>query len=232
MATISEAEFSQTFQELLGDQPTGPLGSSVAFARELECQRGRPDFVLTPSASLVRLSKRRGIADALSRPPAAMLLSLLYHSSPRTEAHLFGRAALRRDSFIRALGTLSEVGLVQEVGPSRYVTAPWLPKDIEFWAFELKIKNWRRAFYQALRYKAFAHRALIVLPLSRAERIRGDMAPLRQLGIGVAGLDPESGKLRILSRSRRTRPSSRFHHLFAVGKFLQMQASTATPHIV
>lgn len=52
-------------------------------------------------------------------------------------------------------------------------------------AFEMKLKDWRRALSQAYRYSYFSDRAIVVLPTDVADRAQEYLDVFQRLGIGL-----------------------------------------------
>ena len=57
-------------------------------------------------------------------------------------------------------------------------------------AFEMKLKDWKRAVSQAYRYSYFADRTIVVLPDDIANRAEKHLATFERLGIGLWSYDP------------------------------------------
>ena len=89
----------------------------------------------------------------------------------------------------------------------------------ELWAFELKLRDWRRALYQALQCRSFAHRAYVVFPSDREGFIRSKTDTLRALGVGALSYDPKVQRIRVLVPSRKARPTTLHHYYYALGRF-------------
>jgi len=62
-------------------------------------------------------------------------------------------------------------------------------------AFEMKLRDWRRALSQAYRYSYFADRAIVVLPAAVADRAQEKMHVFKQLGIGLWSYEPKSATI-------------------------------------
>lgn len=72
-------------------------------------------------------------------------------------------------------------------------------------AFEMKLKDWRRALVQAFRYKAFAQCAYVVMDRAFVHRAVPHHAEFDRAGIGLLSVSV-SNKLCIHWRSRVSRP--------------------------
>ena len=58
------------------------------------------------------------------------------------------------------------------------------------------MSDWRKGLQQAFRYRYFAHRSLLVLPLKTATRAARFLDTFRKLGVGLWGFDAKTGHLR------------------------------------
>jgi hypothetical protein len=70
-----------------------------------------------------------------------------------------------------------------------------LKKRVRLTAIEAKISDWRKGLQQAFRYRYFAHRALLVLPMETASVAARFIATFRKLRVGLWGFDAKTGRL-------------------------------------
>lgn len=70
-------------------------------------------------------------------------------------------------------------------------------------AFELKIKDWRKALQQAYRYSYFADRAVVVLPPETAQRARSELDLFGSMAIGLWSFDTSTGRIRKILNPKR-----------------------------
>ena len=63
-------------------------------------------------------------------------------------------------------------------------------------AFELKLRNWRRALMQAYRYRAFAHVSCVVLDADYIASALRDIERFRQANVGLLSVS-ESGEVTV-----------------------------------
>ena len=59
-------------------------------------------------------------------------------------------------------------------------------------AFEMKLKDWRRALSQAYRYSYFSDSVIVVLPAAVADRAEGHLHVFQRLGIGLWSYEPKA----------------------------------------
>lgn len=102
------------------------------------------------------------------------------------------------------LGALEMVGVVKKQSQSYTLTHSWrniLPTVL---SIELKVKDWRKAVYQAITNRTFTHMSLIALPESVATRIRNERVILKY-GIGILSISDNCGA-QIIRKPRRSKP--------------------------
>jgi len=75
-------------------------------------------------------------------------------------------------------------------------------------AFEMKLRDWRKALAQACRYRYFANATHVVLPPEVAERARFFLDTFRELQVGLWSFDKATGRIRQLYTPRRKTPKS------------------------
>lgn len=98
-------------------------------------------------------------------------------------------------------------------------TALALKKRLRLTAIEGKISDWRKGLQQAFRYRYFAHRSLLVLPMHTAEAAAKFLATFRRLGVGLWGFDQNAGQLKKWFTPRSTTPLNHVAWLKALHLF-------------
>lgn len=220
-APITEAEMTIAFEGIMRARCRLPgLPKLASFTKEVACLEGRPDFVASPTHALLDQDFTAALQSALATPSVASVLSLLKLRAPRTEAYLLRATGLSRAVTHRALAMLVELQLVEESRAARYVRTSRLLPETELWAFELKTDNWQRALYQAHRDLAFCHRSVVVMAENGARRASQQLDRFRALGVGLLALDAQSEEVLCVLPPRAARPSSQWHYLHALGKFM------------
>ena len=139
---------------------------------------------------------------------------------------MLARSGVARRTFRRWLLQLLEVGLVSELGQGAYVLGPqFRVPDIEICSFEFKLDDWRRAFYQAKRYRTFSHRVYVVMPPRAAMRVAVEwLAIFKQFNIGLISHNADGESVRRLP-SRKQQPGSREVFIRALGMLLDQDAA-------
>jgi hypothetical protein len=86
-------------------------------------------------------------------------------------------------------------------------------------AFEMKLKNWRRAISQAYRYSYFSDRAIVVLPHATADKAEEQLHVFQRLGIGLWSYEPKSMKIDMRFTPVATKAKNAIAHEKALNRF-------------
>lgn len=215
---FNENEMADSFQGLLSSPDGLPgIGTFDEIYREIDCRQGRPDFItLRKKGSSTELNSYEHVGLV-----GSYLLSLLKPAAPRTLKYLLREAEYSASSVKKSLAFLEKSGFIEQTPKGSYIlgSAAELLKP-EVWAFELKLSDSKRAVFQAQQFKAFAERAIIVVPPSQAKNYNRFRESMNRWGIGLASFDPHSGVFILLKNPRKTRPFSREHRMYAISQLL------------
>ena len=123
------------------------------------------------------------------------------------------------ESMLRSsIRQLERFGIVEVDCESVRLRCP-LPLDmVEIVAYEGKLRNWRKAAWQARNAIIFATSSRIVMPELAARRAMRIQREFQAFGIGVIGF-AEDDRHRVILRGRKRRPLCRMSYYQAVGKF-------------
>jgi hypothetical protein len=221
--TQSEEQLAVAFEEVITNGAWASYYSPFTrMLREVACLQGRPDFVgLHAGATNISMDQTDQLAAVLKVPSTTRILSLLHYAAPRTEKYLLRASGFSLPVVRRSIMALESFDLITPSGHLTYVLSSSFPKiQWELWAFEIKVDHWQRALYQALQYRAFAHRVTVVLPERWVHRAEHNINRFSLLNVGVIALDVDKKAIRFINRPKKRSPASRFHNLFALGKFL------------
>ncbi len=212
--TFSEEEMADSFQQLLKSRGGLPgIGSFDGIYREISCRQGRPDFI-----ALRNLSDQK----SLSFPNAVGLvgpsvLSILKPIAPRTLDFIVSRSEFSRDTIQRCIRRLVESEHIEQTASGAFRLGEAMAGiKTEILCFELKIDNPRRAVFQAQQSRAFAERAIIVVPPGQERNYGKYRETMKRWGIGLAAFDPVTKEFNLVNRGRKSRPLSRTHQLYAL----------------
>jgi hypothetical protein len=82
------------------------------------------------------------------------------------------------------------------------------PQKATVLAFEMKLKDWRKALAQAFRYRYFADAALVVLPPQTAIHAQRALSVFRDLQVGLWSFDNQTQRIREIFTPRLRQPLS------------------------
>lgn len=221
-----EWELSDSFCDNVRDFFAGESSRSVL---ESTCSDGRADLVCArfgPDAPIVFLRRR---ADILARPLPSRILASLSTDIATTQDQLLSAAGVTLPTLRRTLGELTDAKLVVAEGDAYCLAAQARIPEVEIDSFEFKLSNWRRALYQATRYRCFSHRVYVVLPPEAIPSAASAKAAFEKVNVGMLLHDEDGYSEQIVQPKRRT-PASRQRVYMAVGQVLgrlKVQRATA-----
>ncbi|MBI4023995.1 MAG: hypothetical protein HY360_03385 [Verrucomicrobia bacterium] len=121
-----------------------------------------------------------------------------------------GATVAGREFAIEGFGRADLVWLAWESPESAdEFTALSLKKRVRLTAIEGKVSDWRKGLQQAFRYRYFAHRSLLVLPMQTAETAARFLRTFRHLRVGLWGFDQKTGCVRKWCTPRMRMPLNR-----------------------
>lgn len=213
-----ERELSESFQESVRPSLwSRRIGGTWTLARESVCSEGRADLVWGRFDESRSLREVRRYAGLFQNQTSSRILAVLLREMELPGEDILKRIGVSRPVLQKWLRALVEAGLIEKVAGNCYslISPPKMPK-VEICSFELKLKNWQRALYQATRYRSFSHRVFVVMPPSSAELAYKHRQFFERANIGLVSHDT-SGQSRILVRSKTRRPHATYRTIMAIG---------------
>ena len=187
---------------------------------ESTCSDGRADLVWATFGKDSYDEFSPHMPDLLQKPVCSRILSLLKPQSERTFRYLCSKTGVTERTIRTALADLEDAGLVRERAVDRYVFGDRFVLPQAFiCSFEFKLKDWRRAVFQATRYRTFSHRVFVVMPTESIRPALKNITTFQALNIGLIGHDAH-GVSNIEVLPRQERPRSRHHYIRAIGMLL------------
>ena len=109
---------------------------------------------------------------------------------------------------------LKKAQYVKETQKGYYVKINgWLPIGLEMIAIEAKLHDWKRGFYQAHRYRVFADKVYLAVPMGIVDLV--DETLLRKHGVGLIGFDARLGTKQVVLETVNKKPLDDFKRNFA-----------------
>jgi hypothetical protein len=190
--------------------------------REVDCQRGRPDFVALAYGT-TRFLAGKSITVKFA---GSLVLSFLHEHAPRSLAYLCENSGLSMRTVESSADELAKRKYVLQTESGSYVLNPKRPlRQVRVWAFELKLNRPKRAVFQAQQYRSFAQGALIVVPPEQLVLYDKFDLVMRRWGIGLASFNPLTEEFVVARPARVGRPHSRHHQAYALFQLLRDDAT-------
>lgn len=82
------------------------------------------------------------------------------------------------------------------------------PRKTTLYAFEMKIKDWRKALAQAYRYKYYADSVFVVLPLDEVAKAKQSLPTFRAIKVGLRAFDKKEGIIEKIYTPKKDKPLS------------------------
>jgi hypothetical protein len=196
----------------------GLPGRRTFTMEEVEGIHGCVDRMMVSIPSGVRPVKAR--SELLQQETCCRIVVSLCVKQPKSVDQLAFEVGRSPETVRYWLVRMEQAGLVRAITKRGYVLGPKsnLP-DCEIWCFEGKLRDWKRALYQATRYRAFAHRSFVVMPEDTVRPAEAQVERFRLARVGLLALD-DDGWLRIITMPRSKQPRSPVMHTMAMGRAL------------
>lgn len=212
----SEEEMGTAFGKVLDSAEGLPeLGLFHAVYREVSCRQGQPDFIA------LRYASNQKPVDHFHVPGliGPSIINKLRPKSPRTLDYLLDCLEFSPNSIRKALRQLVERAIVERTDSGSYRLSVNLLRQLpEMWSFELKLSNPKKAVFQAQQSRAYAERAIIVVPPGQERNYDRFRETMRRWHIGLATFDMNTGLFRFVRKGRRARALSRTHQIYAISQ--------------
>jgi len=116
------------------------------------------------------------------------------------------------------LDSLKRKGFIKEKNKNYYFKINgWMPIAKEVIAVEAKLRDWKKGIYQANRYKSFADKVYLAVPLDAAHLV--DRKMLIKYNVGLIVVDMIKEKKTITVRSCKVSPLNQYKKNFAIEHF-------------
>jgi len=215
---FTEEEMADAFERLLkAGRTLRGVGRFSRVFREVDCHRGRPDFVALAHGTTRFLAGR----SVTVKFAGSLVMSFLHERAPRSLAYLCEHSGLSMRTVESAMDELVERKYVLRAESGSCLLNPSRPlRQVRVWAFELKLDKPRRAVFQAQQYRSFAQGVLIVVPPEQLALYDKFKLAIRRWGIGLASFNPLTEEFIVTRPPRIGRPHSRHHQAYALFQLL------------
>ncbi len=212
----SEEEMAQAFQRLLLSEVGLPgVGCFGAIYREISCRQGRPDFIALRYKSSLDQHNNINVPGLVG--PA--ILQNLKPKAPRTFDYLVNSLEFGRKSIQKSLRLMIKSGYIVQLESGAYrLAAEMNHEKPEIWTFELKLNNPKKAVFQAQQSRAYAERAIIVVPPGQERNYERFRETMHRWHIGLSTFNPNTGVFRFVRKGRKARPFSPIQQIYTLSQ--------------
>ena len=184
----------------------GLPGWRTIMMKEVDGIHGCVDRMMVSLPSGVRPVGSR--SELLRQETCCRIVVALCVKQPKSIKRVAFEAARSPETVRYWLVRMEQEGLVQAISSQGYVLGPKLNlPNCKIWCFEGKLRNWKRALYQATRYRAFAHRTFVVMPEGYVRSAEAQLQRFRLARVGLLALE-DDGCLRMIIKPRQQQPRS------------------------
>lgn len=221
MCDYSEFEMANAFEKALNNNEISRLPNFDFLFREALCQQGIADFIGLNSNGIIDVYKFDSVSSVES---CSQILSLLKTNSGRTFDFLQRQTGLSTNSLSRILKEMLSNKYITIENDLFYRCISDISKQINVWAFELKLTNWKRALFQALQYKSVSNYSSVVFPFNKKNILEVNLHFFKELNVGVLLYDLENRHYKWLYYPKKEHPISKWNAFFTLGKLIQVSS--------
>lgn len=192
--------------------------SDCITIRELDSSNGIADLVVTKLSHGWRNSMP--VADV--NPRWLFLLSQLPYRLVISLDDFTALSGFSRRYALAALTQFSALGFCiqnKNTGTWKKIKQP-VPFAQEIWAIEAKLRDWRRALYQACRYREYATQSWVILDEYHVSSAVKNINEFVRRNIGLGGIS-QTGKLTVLHHALSSRPKFPARYWYVNGQIAQ-----------
>jgi len=225
---ISEQKMGIAFEKVLlsrtRDNPKAWLPIFDSVFKEVPSVQGIPDYIGVKFDKNEKFNRQIQFIERSYLSSASAILSLTKLHSARTEEYYITKTGLSKSTVRKTILYLLKKNILTTVdNKKKYVfSSDFKVPNISIWAFELKLENWKRAYFQAFQYKTFANYTVIVFPKDKENVVRVHLDEFKKMNIGIILFNPILCSYETLLKAKKSKPLSQRDALFMQGQLLNM----------
>lgn len=200
---MNEAEFGNSFEKYIKSNPSYFFTYDMIY-KEVESFQGIPDYLGIIMSHLYHGSEKTMQIPINRWHTISIILAFMKKKQFRTPNYIIQNTGLSQNIIIRDLNFLCRLGICEKnnVGNYRFVEDFEMP-IAHIHSFELKMSNWKRALFQAIRYKTFSEYTSIVMPFEKEQILLQNIDSFKERNIGVLLFDAYSCETKMLYRAKK-----------------------------
>lgn len=217
---MKEIELGEFFQNFIRNNVNSKYKFDM-FLREIESFQGIPDYI---GVSIRDIGECKSFLTNVTEEnwyTVSRILSILSKQKGHTVSFIAKKTGISENSLIRDLCILQNRNILEQDRYGNYRLAEnfVIPK-LSIFSFELKLENWKRALFQAIRYKTFSEFSYVVMPKEKVALLKKNIDFFKQSNIGIAVYDERKDTLETIYRATKNKNISKSHLYYMSGKIL------------
>lgn len=189
------------------------------FLEEFSSGMGRADLVFTTK----EFEQRNTLEDF-----EAMFYVINYFNTKNKKiiiADLISKHNLRKDKLFILIQFLKELNYIVDYDEGRIIIKQnYQPCLQDLFSIEAKLEDWKKGFYQALRYKHYSHKSFLAISYKYCHRV--DKVLLKENNIGLIAVSPNS--IDILINPKKTNPINKTAYYYLSESFVSQIGRNST----
>lgn len=217
---MNEADFGVLFENYIKSNHSYSFTYDMIY-KEVEALQGIPDYLGINMSHLYHGSDKVMQIPLVRWRTISIILAFLRQKQFRTPEYIIRNTGFNSKIVMRELNYLCRVGICQknDAGNFRFSDDFYMP-IAHIHSFELKMSNWKRALFQAVRYKNFSEYVSVVMPIEKEQVLLDNIRAFEECNVGALLFDAEKYVLKTLYRSKKNSTVSLQHLYYMSGKLL------------
>lgn len=155
---------------------------------EFNARFGNVDVVMTDIESM-NITMTKSQAEILSNYSTALVVAFLHRKKAHTLKYLIDKTGYTEEYLSAILASLKKEDVILEENNKFIIHDDFKFPNLKFTAYELKLKQWKKAILQAIKNKNFAYQSYVVMPDSIASKLyKSNLKIFKEYDIGLIGI--------------------------------------------
>ena len=155
---------------------------------EFNARFGNVDVVMTDIESM-NITMTKSQAEILSNYSTALVVAFLHRKKAHTLKYLIDKTGYTEEYLSAILASLKKEDVILEENNKFIIHDDFKFPNLKFTAYELKLKQWKKAILQAIKNKNFAYQSYVVMPDSIASKLyKSNSKIFKEYDIGLIGI--------------------------------------------
>ncbi len=192
---------------------------------EFNARFGNVDVVMTDYDNL-KITMTKSQAEILSNYSTALVVAFLHRKKAHTFNYLIDKTGYTEEYLLSILATLKKENIILEENNKFIICDNFKFPNLKFTAYELKLKQWKKAVLQAIKNKNFAYQSYVVMPDLIASKLSKNNSEIfKEYDIGLIGINNNSLKYYIQSPNKNKNYSINPIFISSIAKCLLISKS-------